>query len=219
METADWKQRPVHMMDFEGSPTSGVVEYGVVTLRSGRIESTGTALCHPTGDIPARDREVHGIRDSDLRERPLFSDAYAWFVSLRRSGVFAAHNRHAENGFLKSTWPLPPRVPDWRLGKEWAQEWGPWIDTLSLYRRLYPGLEGYGLTGLVTRFGCDGKLAQLAREYCPPNRRRSHCALYDALASALLLLRLEEEEPLSDRMSVHWLLGLSSGDSHQQELF
>ena len=39
---------------------------------------------------------------------------------------------------------------------------------------------------------------------CPVDRRRYHCALYDALASALLLRRLAEEPTLKNA-SMRWL--------------
>ncbi|HKJ89823.1 MAG TPA: hypothetical protein VJ960_01725 [Oceanipulchritudo sp.] len=215
----DWRQTPVYMMDFEGSPVSGVVEYGVVELQGGGITGTRTALCRPTGSIPQRDRAVHGISVREAGMKAFFSERYGLFVALRRGGIFAAHNRHAENRFLKDTWPLPPAVPDWRVAEGTAQEWGPWIDTLSLYRRLYRGLEAYGLTELVDGFGLRETLLELAQGHCPPGRARPHCALFDALASSLLLLRLEEEPELKDRMTRGWLLELSGGEQVQAELF
>ncbi|HSH09957.1 MAG TPA: 3'-5' exonuclease [Oceanipulchritudo sp.] len=219
MEATDWKSVTVHMMDFEGSPGSGVVEYGVVELKGGRIQGTTTGLCHPVGSISARDWEVHGISELETKGRAPFSDLYEAFVGYRRSGIFAAHNRHAENTFLKSTWPLPPTVPDWRGGGESAQEWGPWIDTLSIYKALYPRLDSYALGDLVGFFGGKAELDRLALKHCPPDRRKPHCALYDALASTILLLRLEGTEDLKDRITVGWLLQLSEGRKAQQELF
>lgn len=207
------------MMDFEGSSTSGVVEYGVVLIRKGEIQETHTSLCRPMGFIGARDREVHGIGDSETREEAPFSRAWDLFVNFRRSGIFAAHNRHAENNFLKATWAVPPEVPDWRGEQVSAQEWGPWIDTLSIYRKVYPGLESYGLGELTDLFGCRDETDRLAAVHCPPGRRNPHCALYDALASALLLTRLEGVEELRGRISLNWLLQMSSEQSSQQELF
>jgi len=101
MASADWKTVTVHMLDFEGSPSSGVVEYGVVTLAGGRIRSTETALCRPVGRIGIRDREVHGISESEAIRHAPFSSRFEEFVALRRSGILAAHNRHAENTFLR----------------------------------------------------------------------------------------------------------------------
>ena len=215
----DWKQLPVYMMDFEGSALSGVVEFGVAVLEGGAIRSTHTAMCRPTGVISARDREVHGIGEAETRDRTPFSECYKAFVAFRRRGIFAAHNRHAENAFLKATWALPPTVPDWRAGRGEAQEWGPWIDTLSIYRRLYTGLDSYGLGELVELFQCAGAVGELAEKYCPIGRRRAHCALYDAIASSLLLLRLESVEGLEGLMTTRWLLQMSSEQNSQQELF
>ena len=210
----------VHMLDFEGAFGTGVVEYGVVTLRAGSIVSTSTDLCRPAGPIPARDRDVHGIESKDAAARPPFASLYETFVGMRRSGLLAAHNRNAENTFLKDAWPVPAQVPDWRQGgTAVAQEWGPWIDTLSLYRNLYPGLESYALGSLLDCFGCREPLQALAANYCPPARQRPHAALFDALGSALLLLRLEAVPELRDRISVGWLLRMSEAASAQGELF
>ena len=220
MRTKNWSTVPVIMMDFEGTTTSGVVEYGVVVLGKGRVLSADTALCAPTGSIADRERAVHGIGDRDVRGREPFSSRYDQFVGYRRQGVFAAHNRHAENQFLKSTWALPPRVPDWRrMGEGEAQEWGPWIDTLAIYKAVYPSLSSCALGDLVEAFQLRPHLEALAGEYCPDTRRKPHCALYDALASALLLLRLDEESALYGHLSLSWLLQFSRGQEPQRELF
>jgi DNA polymerase-3 subunit epsilon len=219
MAQLDWKSTPVIMMDFEGGPVSGVVEYGWIRLEDGGIKEVETALCRPSGHISEQEAEVHGIRDADVGSRSPFKAYYEKFVELRRQGVFAAHNRFAENTFLKNVWPVPPVVPDWRRPGQAAQEWGPWIDTLSIYKALYPGLESYSLGELVQQFGIQDRLTELAGQYCPQKRSKAHCALYDAIASALLLIQLEDNEELKDRMSLEWLLQLSHGTSSQQELF
>lgn len=219
MAQHDWKTVPVIMMDFEGGPVSGVVEYGWVRLEGGIIVEVETALCRPSGHISEQEAEVHGIRDSDVGSRSPFRSYFEKFVGLRRQGVFAAHNRFAENTFLKNAWPLPPVVPDWRQPDGSAQEWGPWVDTLTIYKALYPGLESYSLGELVNQFGIEDDLKELAVQHCPEARCKPHCALYDAIASALLLIKLESSDELKDRMSLAWLLQLSDGSSPQQELF
>ncbi|MEX0330897.1 MAG: 3'-5' exonuclease [Puniceicoccaceae bacterium] len=219
MDGTDWKSTHIYMLDFEGSPASGVVEYGVVHLIGGQINATETSLCRPTGSIHSRDREVHGIGETEAMAHELFSSHYAHFVELRRKGIFAAHNRHAENSFIKNTWAVPPVVPDWRAGFGTSQEWGPWVDTLSLYKSIFPGLDSYGLGDLVKTFGLQQQLEAAANEYCPQKRRKPHCALYDAIASSLLLTYLESLDEMCDRMSIRWLLQLSQGIEPQQELF
>ena len=219
MDVADWKATKLYMMDFEGSPESGVVEYGVVELEGGEIQSVETGLCAPVGTILAKDARVHGIDQNRVQACAPFSDLYQRFVELRRNGVFAAHNRHAENRFLKDTWSHPPMVPDWRAGTGQAQEWGPWVDTLSIYRAVFPKLSSYALGDLLDTFQCRTELVKQAEAYCPADRARPHCALYDALASSLLLLRMEEEPTLAGKISIGWLLQLSHGREPQQELF
>lgn len=220
MGVRDWKSIPVFMMDFEGSPASGVVEYGIVRLEAGRIDQSLTGFCRPVGSISVHDRELHGLDEEALKEQPPFSEHYARFTGFRNTGVFAAHNRHAENTFIKDTWPIPAKVPDWRETHGGVvQEWGPWIDTLAIYRALYGGLDSYGLRELVQVFALQETLARLSDAHCPEKRRKPHCALYDALASSLLLLRLESEPELRGRVSLGWLLRLSQQRDSQQELF
>lgn len=219
MLTDHWHQTPLHMMDFEGGPASGVVEFGVVTLQYGQIQQTRTGLCRPTGTITEADRAVHGISEHASAPHPPFADYYEAFVALRRSGIFAAHNRHAENQFLSRTWALPPAVPDWSHPHQFIHQWGPWIDTLQIYRTLYPGQSAYGLGDLLQLFHLHEDMARLAATHCPPKRARTHCALYDALASALLLLRLDSETTLHHRLTPAFLLQNSHQLDSQGELF
>jgi DNA polymerase III epsilon subunit-like protein len=72
---------------------------------------------------------------------------------------------------------------------------------------------------LVDRFGLRQELQSVGDKHCPPDRCKPHCALFDALASALLLLRLEGESALANRMTLGWLLQISEGRAPQQELF
>ncbi|ADE53276.1 3'-5' exonuclease [Coraliomargarita akajimensis] len=197
---------PIHVIDFEGSRQSGIVEYGVVTLHGAMVEATYTGLCLPRGTISDRDRMQHRIAESDLQEEQPFEVQWPLFSMLRETGVLCAHNVQVEEGFLRSVWPYPKASPDF-LEIDGAPQlsWGPWLDTLYLYRRIYPNLESHRLEDLVQLFGLSAELKGRAKLYCPPGRRRYHSALYDALASALLLSRLYDEPELK-RMTLHWLL-------------
>jgi DNA polymerase-3 subunit epsilon len=80
------------------------------------------------------------------------------------------------------------------------------------------------LEALVTALGLQARLDALALEHCPPDRRRYHAALYDALAGALLLTVLAED-PQIGTLSLLQLLSLSTLDPGrraallQRELF
>lgn len=75
---------------------------------------------------------------------------------------------------------------------------GPWVDSLQLARAIFPQLVSHSLGELIGHFSLAGELAQ----WCPD--LAWHDALYDAVASLLLVRRLINEADLWDR-PVEWL--------------
>jgi DNA polymerase III epsilon subunit-like protein len=204
----------LHVIDFEGHPRYGVVEYGVVTLGAGGIETTATGLCAPTGEIPPADTRVHGIDRTMAEGRAPFAVEYERFVALRRTGLFVAHNASVEHNLLKATWAFPPFVPGWlETGGEVA-DWGPWLDTLVLARALDATAESHALEALSYGSALKERIDALARVHCPEVRRRPHCALYDALATAVWL-----EATTGFAAAVDWFQRSQPGGQAQGELF
>ena len=68
----------------------------------------------------------------------------------------------------------------------------------------------------MTRFALVDELEAMATLHCPPERRRYHAALYDALASALLL-RAALRRPEFAGATIPWLLQLSALDPVRRE--
>jgi len=219
-----WVEQQIHFIDFEGSAASGILEYGVVTLRGGQIVETKTRLCRATGCVRPEDAAVHGLREADVSGCAPFTDDWEYFATLRERGPLAAHYAGVENALLKAVWPYPRTSPDFGRPGEQAAGWGPWIDTARLYAQVFPQLASGRLESLVAACGLQAGLDALAATHCPPARRCYHSALYDALAGALLLTRLAAEPAAADK-SVRWLLAMSTlnpakRDSLQQgELF
>lgn len=210
-----WSEATIHVIDFEGHPGYGVIEYGVATVRGGGITAAATRVCGPTGRIRETDSRVHGLFGSDTAGQPLFAADYDRFVEWRRTGVLAAHNKAVEHGLLKHTWAYPPFVPDWWSPGGECADWGPWVDSLRVYQTLYPNLESHSLGALIDAFHLGPQLTAAAREHCPPRRRHAHCALFDALASALLLNRLLSV-PEAARATLATLLRWSGGNPPPQ---
>lgn len=77
-----------------------------------------------------------------------------------------AHNIACEKTILTRVAPLT--------------KWGPWVDTLKLAKARYPKLPSYALGDLCEIFGCIPQMAG----------RTWHDGLYDAVACALLAMRL-----------------------------
>jgi DNA polymerase-3 subunit epsilon len=212
-----WTDVPVHVIDFEGSVRTGIVEYGVVTLAGGVIAAVHTRVCGPTGAIPAHETRVHGLGTAEAAGAAPFAAEWTRFAELRETGVLAAHFSATENALLRAVWAVPRLSPDFLAPGRTVAEWGPWIDTgrLAIERRL--GGEGAGLEEVVRALGLATALAEAAEQWCPSARRRFHCAPYDALASALVLLALARDDPGKSWWSLARVLAASTADPQRRQ--
>jgi DNA polymerase III epsilon subunit-like protein len=174
----------IHVIDFEGNGELGITEFGVVTLRNFEITATETAHC--LGDFH--------------RHLPLF-------LSLRRSGLLGAHSAQTEDCLLRRYWASPGQVPSFFQEKT-TLSWGPWVDTKLLYRRLFAAVPSYELDTLVWTFAMDGELKNLAKTLCPPSAIGFHNALFDALATALLIKNLRRH---FSNVSIDSLVAIGEG--------
>jgi DNA polymerase-3 subunit epsilon len=209
-------ETPIHVIDFEGSRQSGVVEYGYVTLEHGEIVDSRTRICAPVGTISDIDRGQHGISEDRASSEALFEAEWPLFARLRETGPFCAHNAAVEDGFLRAVWSCPRISPNFSEPGQTTANWAPWLDTLYIYRRVYPQLSQHKLQVLITLFDLQTALDAQAVIICPAERRHYHCALYDALASALLLRRLADEPSLKDA-SLRWLFLQSTASDAARE--
>lgn len=216
-----WSETPIHVIDFEGSRATGVLEYGVATIHHGHITNAQTRICQPSGIIPEAETRVHGISTAETVGQKPFTDELGLFMDLRSSGPLCAHNATFERHLLKAVWPYPRHSPDFLNPGRSLADWGPWIDTLRLYELIFPMISDHSLGSLLKTFGLQEKLEQASVEFCPPERRRFHCALYDALGSALLLAHVGSLPGYED-LSLDWLLLHSlnrAENAEQRELF
>jgi DNA polymerase-3 subunit epsilon len=211
-----WTQHPIFFIDFEGSRSSGVIEYGVATLFRGKIVETKTRICGATGPVRREDSEIHGLRADSLDGQPPLAAEWDTFAGLRERGPLAAHYAGAENSLIRSVWPYPRRSPNFAKPGDSMVDWGPWIDTARLYSQLFPQFDSGKLEALVGAAGLQAELDSHARRHCPSDRRRYHAALYDALAGALLLGSLAHM-PQCAEMSLGQLLALSTLDPDKRD--
>lgn len=141
-----------------------------------------------------------------------FQNKQSFFTELRNSvDLFCAHHACVEENLLKNAWPYRPIKSE-----KQNVEWGPWVDTLRLYKKLYPDIADYSLAHLVNTFGLTDKLEKQALAKCPKGRKKYHCALYDSLASALLLTRLADTPKISEA-SLDWLVETSASGHKKSE--
>lgn len=219
-----WDDLPIHVIDFEGGPHCGIVEFGVVTLKGSRIDEVSTRLCQPKARISRKEEATHGISNEAVSGLLPFAQEWDRFAKLRDCGPLAAHFASAENSMLKAVFPYARRSENWMFPGTKGNDWGPWIDTGYLYRNYGDDGSTLKLEDLVLRWELQSELDELAAKYCPLDRRHYHCALYDALASALLLL-LYCSELRDEKATVPQLLIESQGSAarkqaaEQQQLF
>lgn len=111
-------------------------------------------------------RKVHGITPDDLTDAPSLVSLWPELKSRIEGAAVVAHGKGTEKRFLRA-FPGHP--------------FGPWIDTLLLARAAWPELPSHALGDLCQHLGLTESIDQL----CPD--RRWHDALYDAIASLVIL--------------------------------
>lgn len=200
-------KNPVFALDFEGSRKIGIVEYGVAEIVGGEIAACSTRICSPRAKIPAADAEFFGITNEAASGQAPFEADLGLFCDMRRRGVFASHNAAAEDTMLRGALPLPPATVSPLTGAE-CVSWGPYIDTCALAKKIFRP-KSCKLADLIGAFGLGEELEKLAQKHCPGGRRKWHCALFDAIACALVLIKICSFDGFEE-VSLEWLLKHSS---------
>lgn len=78
-----------------------VVEVGIVLADpTGEPFYSWSSRFNPQGSVGPT--HIHGIRDEDVANAPLFADAVAQIVDLLRGHVFVAHNVRFDLSFLRA---------------------------------------------------------------------------------------------------------------------
>ena len=119
-------------------------------------------------------RKVHGITDEDLIGAPPLLQLWPEINSRLRDRCILAHGSGTEKRFLRA-FPM--------------HGFRTWVDTLSVAHAAYPEIGDHSLGSL-----CDAlNLSAEVDDLCPS--RRWHDALYDAIASLVLLRKILRESP------------------------
>ncbi|GAA5120118.1 3'-5' exonuclease [Luteolibacter yonseiensis] len=122
-------------------------------------------------------RKVHGIGPEQLKDAPALLMLWPEFRKRMAGAVVVAHGKGTEKRFLRA---FP------------GHGFGPWIDTLLLARAAWPHLADHSLGALCESHGLTNAIHTLVPE------KSWHDALFDAVASLVLLAYVVESHDLAD---------------------
>lgn len=149
-----------------------IIEIGAVEIERRRL--TGRHFHHyvrPDREVDEGAREVHGISDEFLLDKPRFAAIADEFLAFIEGAELLIHNAPFDVGFIDAELAL--------LGSGYGrlQDYCRVTDTLAMARRKHPGQRN-SLDALCKRYGVDN------------SQRELHGALLDAeiLADVYLLL-------------------------------
>ncbi len=152
-------------------------QIGTVSLRAGKVDADSMfeSLLRVDADRPFNPHAPgrHAALRDAISAAP--SPHQLWpSIQPRLVGhPLCAHNVATEKKFIRAMAPM--------------HAFGPWIDTLRMARKVWPGCPSYSLGDLVDLLGLCPRVDAL----CPG--KEAHDALYDAVASAMLLEYLIEQ--------------------------
>ncbi len=163
---------PFAAIDFESAGsapglTDEPVQIAVIHWSGEEIETSLNSYLRPSRQVTWSAREVHGIGDELLVGAPLFVDLWPQVKASLGARWVVAHGAATEKRFLR-VFPF--------------HGFGPWVDTLTLTRAVYPALPSHALSEAVEKLGLTAQL--------PTSGFRWHDACSDAIATVVLLRHL-----------------------------
>ena len=147
---------------LEPSDGHRIIEIGCIELVNRRISgNTYHQYIQPDRDIDAGARDVHGISNQFLADKPRFADIAGDFLEFIRGAELIIHNAPFDVGFINHEFALL-QEPVGSLAEHCSI-----VDTLVMARRLHPGQRN-NLDALCKRYQIDN------------SQRDLHGALLDA---------------------------------------
>ena len=132
---------------FNAEGDDRIIEIGAIELinyvPTGRVYHQ---YINPERPIPAGATAVHGIKDEDIADKPVYAEIVAaWDEFIGEDSKLVIHNAEFDMRFLNAEYKrlgLPP-LPMSRA-----------IDTLAMARKMFPGAPA-SLDALCRRYGID----------------------------------------------------------------
>jgi DNA polymerase-3 subunit epsilon len=122
--------------------SAGITEIAIVIHNGVEVTGKYVTLINPRHKIPPFIVNMTGISDEMVAAAPLFEDVAPQIYNLLNGRVFVAHNVSFDYSFVH-----------YLLGRSGFQWSAPKLCTIKLSRRVFPGLDKYGLGSLTRDLG------------------------------------------------------------------
>ena len=134
-------------IDFETANynRASACSVGLVVVKDYKVKETFSSLIRPVGDFEERFVKKHGITSEDVNNSPSFQEIYPEIIEIVGDKPLVAHNAPFDVGVIKENL-LQENLPIPNLD---------YFCTLSLSRRLLPGLPNHQLGTVARLFGID----------------------------------------------------------------
>ena len=146
-----------------------IIEVAIIITDGHNILQTYETLINPGRNIPESITALTGITQSDVDRAPKFRHVAQDILEIITGTLMVAHNASFDYRFLN--WEFG------RLGIPFDKEY---LCTMTLSRRIFPGLKSYALDKITAHLGI--------------NMMCHHNAMSDALAAADILKRVLDHE-------------------------
>jgi DNA polymerase-3 subunit alpha (Gram-positive type) len=173
-------------LDFKNEQ---IIEIGAVKVTNGEIVESFSSLVKPTVPIKSSSFKIHGITDEELDPAPSIEEVLPKFLEFMGDLPYAAHNAIFDYSFINQA------KKGMMSGEKFSNQR---IDTLDMYRSVFPDEPSHSLSSLLARFGFESHV--------------THRALDDAmnLARVYPQLRQRYEQKLAWQFSqlknIHYLV-------------
>jgi DNA polymerase-3 subunit epsilon len=172
----------ITVLDYESTGslngyTNEPWQIGMVSLKAGKVDHSSQfeSLLRVDANRPFNPHAPgrHATLRDAISTAPTQQELWPQLEPRLINRPLCAHNVSTEKKFTRAAAPM--------------HRFGPWLDTLRIARKVWPSLPSYALNDLLVSLHLKERVDAL----CPG--KEAHDALYDAIASAMLLELLLEQ--------------------------
>ncbi|HFI0639771.1 TPA: bifunctional DnaQ family exonuclease/ATP-dependent helicase [Streptococcus suis] len=175
------------VVDLEATGTGAdakIIQIGIVLVENGEIIDSYATDINPYELLDDHIKNLTGITDQQLSQAPDFGQVASTIYDMIGDAIFVAHNVKFDANFLAEA-----------LFFEGFELLTPRVDTVELAQLFFPTFEKYSL----------GNLA----EHLELGLDQAHTAISDAMATARLLIKIQEKIKSLPRSIVEKILDLA----------